>query len=60
MVTRVSHAADLGLQGGEALVYGGSHHYRRAGWYALPGEGGCLLQSPSRGHVDYGWRYEVL
>ena len=31
MVTRVSHAADLGLQGGEALVYGGSHHYRRAG-----------------------------
>ena len=22
---------DLGLQGGEALVYGGSHHYRRAG-----------------------------
>ena len=29
-------------------------------WYALPGEGGCLPQSPSRGHVDYGWRYEVL
>ena len=29
-------------------------------WYALPGEGGCLLPSPSRGHVDYGWRYEVL
>ena len=29
-------------------------------WYALPGEGGCLLQSPSRGHVGYGWRYEVL
>ena len=22
---------DLGLRGGEALVYGGSHHYRRAG-----------------------------
>jgi len=29
-------------------------------WYALPGEGGCLLQSPSRGAVGYGWRYEVL
>ena len=29
-------------------------------WYALPVEGGCLLQSPSRGYVGYGWRYEVL
>jgi hypothetical protein len=29
-------------------------------WYAHPVEGGCLLQSPSRGHVGYGWRYEVL
>ena len=29
-------------------------------WYALPGEGGCLPQSPSRGPVGYGWRYEVL
>jgi hypothetical protein len=29
-------------------------------WYALAVEGGCLLQSLSRGHVGYGWRYEVL
>ncbi len=58
----------LGLQRGEAatarrghrlpVLFAASLPARR--WYALAGEGGCLLQSPSRGHVDYRWRHEVL
>ena len=38
----------------------GRPHYRLAGGMLFRAKAVRLLQSPSRGHVDYGWRYEVL
>ena len=58
---RTERPAHLGSQ---APVTGcrpvGGPHYRLAGGMLIRAKAVCLLKSPSRGHVDYGWRYEVL